>query len=113
MPKGYLNPGIVTFDVANSNAIQYKKVSIQSAPQIAFGDVNGSGTIDSSDASCILEFYARQSTGSTTLFTSEQESAADVNNDFRADASDASCILAYYSYISTGGTLSLKDYIKP
>ena len=77
------------------------------------GDVNGSGTIDSSDASCILEFYARQSTGSTKLFTMEQESAADVNNDFLADASDASCILEYYSYISTGGTLSLKDYIKP
>ena len=113
LPKGYLNPGIVTFDVANSNAIQYKKVSIKSAPKIELGDVNGSGTIDSSDASCILEFYSRQSTGSTTLFTSEQEFAADVNNDFRADASDASCILAYYSYISTGGTLSLKDYIKP
>lgn len=113
LPEGYINPGVVTFDVADSNAIQYKTVSIKSAPKIELGDVNGSGTIDSSDASCILEFYARQSTGSTKLFTSEQESAADVNNDFRADASDASCILAYYSYISTGGTLSLKDYIKP
>ncbi len=113
LPKGYLNPGIVTFDVVESNVIQKKTVAINSAPKIALGDVNGSGTIDSSDASSILEFYARQSTGSTTLFTSEQESAADVNNDFRADASDASCILAYYSYISTGGTLSLKDYIKP
>ena len=112
LPKGYINPGVVTFDVANSNAIQYKKVSIQSAPQIALGDVNGSGTIDSSDASSILEFYARQSIGSTALFTIEQEVAADVNNDFRVDASDASCILGYYAYVSTGGKISLKDYAK-
>ncbi len=112
LPDGYINPGIVSFDVAETTNLQKQAVTINSAPTIALGDVNGSGTIDSSDASSILEFYARQSIGESTFFTSKQEVAADVNNDFRVDASDASCILGYYAYVSTGGKLSLKDYAK-
>lgn len=78
----------------------------------ALGDVNGDCSIDSSDASMILEAYALVSTGSEDGLTDEQKAAADVNNDVIIDASDASAILAYYAYIQTGGMGTLEEYLE-
>ena len=66
------------------------------------GDVNDDGVVDSSDASKVLEEYARIQTGGEPTFTEKQKLAADVNKDNLTDASDASKILAYYAMISTG-----------
>lgn len=64
---------------------------------VAYGDVDGNGTVDSSDASLVLQDYASVSTGGQTTL----DSNADVNQDESVDSADASLILAYYAYRST------------
>ena len=76
---------------------------------ISLGDIDGSGNIDSADASVILEEYSIYSTSGVSRFTNIQKQAADVNRNGSIDSSDASDILRYYSYISTGGDM-LIDY---
>ncbi len=66
------------------------------------GDVSADGSVDASDASLVLAYYAEVQTGGAGAFTETQHKAADVNNDSVVDASDASKILAYYAMVSTG-----------
>ena len=65
-----------------------------------FGDVNGDGTVDATDASSVLAAYASLSSGQESPLYSYQESAADINGDGMVDAVDASMILSYYAYVS-------------
>ncbi len=67
------------------------------------GDVDRSGSIDSSDASIVLQEYALLATGQSGKLTAEQTRSADVNSDGSVDSSDASTILSYYAYTATGG----------
>ncbi|MBR5684387.1 MAG: hypothetical protein IKW96_14120 [Ruminococcus sp.] len=65
-----------------------------------FGDVNGDGTVDATDASSVLAAYASVSSGQESPLYTYQESAADINGDNIIDAVDASMILSYYAYVS-------------
>jgi hypothetical protein len=65
------------------------------------GDVNGDGMVDARDASMILVYYAKMSTGGEGGFTEEQKKAADLNGDGFIDAKDASAVLAIYAKAST------------
>lgn len=76
------------------------------------GDVDYSGTIDSSDASMVLQEYALTATGQTGAFSREQKTIADVNGDGSVDSSDASTILSYYAYTATGGTEKFETFLK-
>ena len=67
-----------------------------------FGDVNGDGTVDATDASSVLAAYASISSGQESPLYSYQQSAADLNGDSIVDAVDASLILSYYAYVSVG-----------
>ncbi len=80
---------------------------------LSLGDVNSDNTIDSSDASLILEIYADFSTGKTPNKTQDELSVADVNSDNSVDSTDASTILEYYAYVSTGGSGTLQEFISP
>jgi hypothetical protein len=82
-------------------------------PVLNFGDPNGDGKIDSSDATLILGYYSKLQTGALKLveIPTDVLAAADVNFDGFIDSKDATIILSYYSYASTGGTLSLEDFI--
>ncbi len=82
-----------------------------SAPAVSLGDINGNGSIDSSDATLVLSDYAVIATGGKSTFTAEQAKAADINNDGKCDSIDASLILAYYAHTSTGGTGTIEEYI--
>ena len=62
------------------------------------GDVNSDGTVDSLDASCVLDAYASVSSGHESPLYSYEESAGDVNGDGKLDATDASMILSYYAW---------------
>lgn len=69
------------------------------------GDVNEDGAVDSSDASIVLDMYAKSSTGS--VYPDEVDfKAADVNGDGAVDSSDASRILELYAINSTGGEIT-------
>lgn len=60
------------------------------AVSYSYGDVNGDGKVNSSDALAVL----RSSTGIITL-SSAQKTAADVNGDGKVNSSDALMILNY------------------
>lgn len=79
----------------------------------SFGDTDGNGAVDASDASLVLSDYSLTSTGGTSMFNATQKLNADINADGSIDASDASYILSYYAYISTGGKLTLTEFLKP
>lgn len=94
---------------ANSTAQAYAEkynrtfVTIEEKSATAdLGDVNGNGSVDSSDASLVLAEYSKIQTGGAGEFTESQLKSADVNKDGVVDSADASKILAYYAMISTG-----------
>lgn len=75
------------------------------------GDVNNSGTIDSSDASLVMNAYSMLSVSGASGLTAPQKKSADVNGDGVIDSKDASDILGYYSYVSTGGKDSIEYFL--
>ena len=78
------------------------------------GDVNNDGIINAVDASQVLKYYAKVSTGGDGGFTEEQKLAANVNGDGVIDAVDAAKILSYYAYASTikdGTPVSMEDFM--
>ncbi len=70
------------------------------------GDVDGSGAVDSTDASFILIHAAQVGAGEAGIFADNQLAAADVDGDGAADATDASKVLIYAAIIGAGGTPS-------
>ena len=70
---------------------------------IAYGDVNGDGAVDSSDASAVLSEYVRTATGLPSAFSYYSRLTGDYNADGMVDSLDASQILAHYANVATGG----------
>ena len=75
------------------------------------GDINGDEKVDAKDASEILVYYSKMSTGSGATITEKQLKAGNINGDALIDAKDASLILSYYSYISTHEAVSVYDFV--
>jgi hypothetical protein len=69
-----------------------------------FGDINSDETVSSSDASAILELYAKTATGIIESIDDKKMLICDINRDTSLDASDASIILDYYAASSTTAT---------
>ncbi len=86
-----------------------KFVTLGDVTAAGFGDINGDGAINASDASEILDYYSKISSGAAG---NPDISAFDINKDGTVDSSDASVILSYYSYKSSGGTDTLEEFIK-
>ncbi|MBR5164226.1 MAG: leucine-rich repeat protein [Ruminococcus sp.] len=76
------------------------------------GDTDGNSRIDSSDASAILQEYARLSTGGESGLDSDGKAVSDVDGDGAVSAKDASIVLEYYSYVSTGGDETICEHTK-
>ena len=57
------------------------------------GDVDGSGTVNASDAACVLIASASLGAGNETDLSEPQRWSADVNHDGSVNASDAALIL--------------------
>ena len=74
------------------------------------GDTDGNSRIDSSDASAILQEYARLSTGGGSGLDSDGKAVSDVDGDGAVSAKDASIVLEYYSYVSTGGDETICEH---
>ena len=62
-----------------------------------YGDMDSDGTVDSADASKVLEHYASIVNGGAATLPDEVIDLADINGDRSVDAADASLILVYYS----------------
>ena len=67
----------------------------------ALGDVDNSGAVNAIDASLVLDYYSRASTGQSESFDDAQKKAADADKNGSINAVDASMILSYYVYTST------------
>lgn len=65
------------------------------------GDANGDNSVDASDASKVLEYYAMLSTGGDLNISEQTILICDIDRNGAVDSSDASEILAYYSANST------------
>ncbi len=63
---------------------------------ILYGDVNGDGSIDGTDAGLVLQYFAEII---SEFPSSEGIIAADVNGDAKIDGTDAGLILQYYAEI--------------
>ncbi len=77
---------------------------ITAAAAIAKGDISQNGSVDLSDASEVLNYYARSAASLSPVFSSDAEQnallfkAADVDENGVIDLQDASYILTYYAY---------------
>ncbi|MDD6345941.1 MAG: dockerin type I domain-containing protein [Oscillospiraceae bacterium] len=73
---------------------------------LEMGDVNGDGTINASDASSVLSFYAEMSSGKTPQKDSEEYKyitlLGDIDKDGIVDSREASEILSIYAKTSSG-----------
>lgn len=80
----------------------------------ALGDVDNSGKVNAIDASLVLDYYSKTSTGQSTGFDDTQKKSADVNKDGSINAVDASEILSYYAYTATanGDVMTLEEYLQ-
>lgn len=83
-------------------AVTTTTTPIVTTPYYILGDVNQDDSVNSSDASLVLEEYSRLQTGNPSSFTATKRDSADVNKDGRIDSTDASKILEYYAEASTG-----------
>ncbi|MGN0593204.1 MAG: dockerin type I domain-containing protein [Ruminococcus sp.] len=76
-----------------------KQILVLQYQAYTLGDVDQDGTISLSDASEVLEYYARKSAGIEAEILLE---AADIDKNQTVDLADASYILTYYAQASAG-----------
>ena len=78
------------------------------------GDVDNSGKVNAIDASMVLDYYSKISTGQSTSLDETQKKSADVNKDGSINSVDASQILSYYAYTATanGDVMTLEEYLQ-
>ncbi len=66
------------------------------------GDANLDDSVDSADASFILSYYSKVSTGKAVAISDEEFKCSDVDSSGAVDAIDASLVLNYYAASATG-----------
>lgn len=91
-----------TYGSAAEAYCKSNKIGFLDYNNLRYGDINGDGTVDATDASGILAEYAAVATGRTPSFTYVQTLLGDYNCDGTINAVDASCVLSYYASVATG-----------
>lgn len=71
-------------------------------PDFPYPDINGDGTVDSSDTAPVLRAYANVQAGQPSGLTEEQEDLADCNRNGVFDSSDVASLLQFYSACQSG-----------
>ena len=97
--------GIYTFSMSFKASPEMKtlpEVRKYNASTVTVPDINGDGTVDSSDASIIQEAYARIIAGEDTGLTPKQLKACDANMDGSIDSADASLVMTFYADATSG-----------
>ncbi len=84
-------------------------ITASSADKIIYGDVNGDGLVNSSDASAILGYYAEISVGNEPAMDKNFTIAGDINDDGKVDSADSSNVLEFYAYVSTTKDNEISD----
>lgn len=99
-----LNIGDDVYTIALGKLQLIRDITLPPAvlPEFVYPDVNGDGTVNSSDAVLILSAYSNIQTGEPSGLTPEQENLADANRDGVINSTDASLVLTFYSKCATG-----------
>ncbi|MBP3268474.1 MAG: hypothetical protein J6M07_09190, partial [Ruminococcus sp.] len=97
----------LTANVLSTSYLNVNAETTTAKTDFLLGDVNGNGMVDAVDASSVLTYYAKTSTGKDGGFTETQLKAADMNENGLVDATDASAILTFYakSSVDNGGSV--------
>ena len=108
--KGKDESEIIIYAPKNEKPLASYKATF-STPFI-LGDVDENGSVDSSDASNVLAYYAAIATANTSVvMTDVQKSKADVDKNKSINAADASYVLSYYALTSVGAEPTWDDVI--
>lgn len=108
--KGKDESEIIIYAPKNEKPLASYKATF-STPFI-LGDVDENGSVDSSDASNVLAYYAAIATANTSVvMTDVQKSKADVDKNKLINAADASYVLSYYALTSVGAEPTWDDVI--
>lgn len=99
---GYYYWTQIFYSTGEMNSVYEGSSDAKDTLEIMYGDVNGDGVVNASDASEVLSIYAQMSSGVKVELSSEEFECADVNGDDVINSSDASGILNYYAMLSTG-----------
>lgn len=87
--------------------------SLSAAPTDTLGDIDGSGTVNASDAANVLIAAAAIGAGKDSGLTAAQKKAADVNGDGSINATDAAIILQYAAAVGAGQkNVKIQDFIR-
>ena len=105
----------LTANVLSTSYLNVNAETTTAKTDFLLGDVNGNGMVDAVDASSVLTYYAKTSTGKDGGFTEIQMKAADMNENGLVDATDASAILTFYAKSSVdnggaSGTVELSNF---
>lgn len=86
---------------------------IQDEPtETTLGDIDGTGTVNASDAANVLIAAAAIGASKDPGLTDAQKKAADVNSDGSINATDAAIILQYAAYVGAGHTdAKITDFV--
>ncbi len=82
----------------------------QASGDVLYGDANADGTVSLTDASAILNEYAKVAAGMEATFTEAQFVAADVDGDGSIALSDATKVLGYYAANAAGMNPDINEY---
>lgn len=87
---------IVSFDISTAGNI---------------GDVDGSGSVDGSDATLILKCYAERPSNPDYVLTDLMSRHGDINFDNSIDGSDATLVLKYYASKGGDPNLTIESFL--
>ncbi|MCR4644450.1 MAG: leucine-rich repeat protein [Oscillospiraceae bacterium] len=97
----------------NAKTKSFTIVPFESKTNLLFGDVNGDGTVNASDAAVVLIAAASIGATNESNLTYAQEQAANVNGDNAINASDAAIILQYAAALGANAfTGTLQEYLQ-
>ena len=89
----------------------FMKKSTASETTLQLGDANGDNIINAVDASKILVYYTKLSTGNVKAAESDFLTC-DINGDEMINAVDASLVLAYYASLAQTPDLTLQSFLE-
>lgn len=95
---------------------QKNDYSLGATPEKAgqsLGDLDGSGSVNASDAAKVLIAAALIGAGNESGLTTEQQTTADVNGDGSINATDAAIILIYAAAVGAGQKdVKITDFVR-
>lgn len=104
---------VVTTTVPSSTSTKQTETTVTTSDiHASKGDITIDGSIDLSDATLVLEIYAKNAAGISVDISEVQKDAGDINGNGILDINDATLILMYYAYNAAGLEVNWESIIE-